>query len=670
MPPVLCGFAPRLLLLCFLAAAGLRAQPLDTNFTPNTSAEVFALAAQPDGKILAGGNFTTMGGVARAYIARLNADGSVDASFNPGASTSVQSLAIQPDGKIVAGGSFTTMANVTRVRLARLNPDGTLDPTFTAGADAAVFALAVQPDGKIIVGGLFAFVNDVPRNLLARVNSNGTLDTAFAPVFTGTTVGAQARIDAVAVQRDGKIVVGGNFGQINGTARSGLARLNADGTLDTTFPVGTGANSNVFAIVIQPDEKILIGGTFTTFAGQPRRSIARFSPTGVLDNVGTIGPGATVRGILLLPDGSFIAGGTFNTVGSVARNRLARFRADGSFDPAFDPDVTGAVGQSSPGVYAMVSPGPDQVVFGGAFSAVSGQPRSGLARLGTPLPLITRQPADLAAFAGASVTLSVASNVTTGAQYQWRRNGTPVAGATAATLTLGNFQAAEAGAYTVAITNAFGTTTSTPATLTLGAAPNAATLALAAGPTQQHAQAGARATLTASASGTGVTYQWRKDGVPLAAATTATYTIPAATGADMGYYTIVVSSGGSSIESAEAILTVATPGVEGRLINVSTRGFVPAGGSLTPGFVLSGGGTKRLLVRGVGPTLARFGLAGALADPRLELVPLGSLAPLASNDDWVASAALSSTSTAVGAFALDAASRDSALLTDLPAAGT
>ncbi len=526
-----------------------------------------------------------------------------------------------------------------------------------------------KADGKILVGGLFAFINNEPRNLLARLNPDGTLDAGFNPLFTGTAAGAQARIDAVALQPDGKIVVGGNFGQVNGVSRAGLVRLNADGALDPTFGIGTGANSNVFAIVVQPDQRILIGGTFTTFAGQPRRSIARLSPTGALDQVGLIGPGASVRNIVLQPDGSFIAGGSFNTVGSLARNRIARFNAEGSFDTAFDPDVAGAVGLSTPGIFAMVAPGPDQLVMGGAFSTVSGQPRSGLARLGTPLPLITRQPADLAATAGASLTLSVASNATGNVTYQWRRNGTALVGATTSTLALANFQSADAGTYTVAITNSFGTTTSTAATLTLGAASNAATLALTTVPQPQHADAGARVTLTASGSGTGVTYLWKKDGVALAAATAATYAIPAATGADMGYYTVVVSSEGSAIESPAAILTVTTPGIEGRLINVATRGLVQAGEALTPGFVLRGAGPKQLLVRGVGPTLLGFGLAGSLADPRLELAPLGATA-LLTNDDWSATGGtLAAASAAVGAFPLDPASRDAAAITTLNPTG-
>jgi len=650
-------------------AVAVRAQTLDASFTPAASSDVFALAAQPDGKILVGGSFTTLANAARPRLARLNANGTVDPDFNPSPGSGVNEVALQPDGRILAAGDFTTIAGTTAVRVARLQADGTRDPTFTAGADATVLALRLQPDGKILIGGLFAFVNNVARTLVARLNPDGSLDTSFNPVVTGTVSGAQSRVDAFAVQPDGKVLFVGNFAQVNGTARPGIVRVHADGTLDTTFSVGTGPNSGVQAILLQPDGKIVVGGSFTTWASLPRRGIARLNQAGVPDDVGLTGPSGPVNALVLQPNGAIVAAGSFNAVGSLPRSRLARFGPDGTFDTAFDPDVTGAIGLSTPGVYAMISPGPDQLVIGGTFAAVSGQPRSGLARLDTPLPVITRQPADLAATAGANVTLSVTTSTTTNLLYQWHRNGNAIAGATNSSLAIPHLQPADAGSYTVVVTNPFGSTTSAAATLSLGNAPNASTLALTSAPQSQHASAGARATLSIQASGDALTYQWKKDGIVLPAITTSTYVIPLTTASDMGYYSVVVTSGGSAIESPAAILTVATPGIEGRLINVSTRGLVPPGGSLTPGFVLAGTGTKRLLVRAAGPTLARFGLTSTLADPHLDLVPLGASTALATNDDWVATAPIAASTLASGAFALDTASKDSALLVDLSTAG-
>lgn len=117
------------------------------------------LAVLPDGKILVGGNFITVGGVSRSRIARLNADGSLDTDFTtPGANAMVHSLVVQTDGKILAAGEFTALAGVSRSRLGRLNTDGTIDADFLATTDWDVYTLALQADGKILVGGQFTIL--------------------------------------------------------------------------------------------------------------------------------------------------------------------------------------------------------------------------------------------------------------------------------------------------------------------------------------------------------------------------------------------------------------------------------------------------------------------------------------------------------------------------------
>src|SRR5207248_1147872 len=148
-------------------------------------------------------------------------------------------LAIQPDGRILMGGSFSVYNGTTRNSIARLNTDGSLDTTFTVGTGAnnAVFAIAIQVDGRIVIGAHFTSFNGTARNRITRLNSDGSLDTTFN---IGT--GANSAVRAIAVQPDGRILIGGQFTTYNGTARNNIARLNADGSLDTTFNVGTGAN--------------------------------------------------------------------------------------------------------------------------------------------------------------------------------------------------------------------------------------------------------------------------------------------------------------------------------------------------------------------------------------------------------------------------------------------
>lgn len=190
-------------------------------------------------------------------------------------------------------------------------------------------------------------------------------------------------------------------------------------------------------------------------------------------------------------------------------------------------------------------------------------------------------------------------------------------------------------------------------------------------PASQLVNAGATATLSvvASAGGGAVSYQWNKSGVPLAGATASTLALANVRAADMDFYSVTVASSAGTVESAMAILTVNSGGTS-RLVNVSTRGLVRAGDALTPGFVLRGTGTKALLVRGIGPTLGTFDVAGALADPKMDVIPLGSSTPTVSSDDWVVGSALQNAFAATGAFPLPAAgSKDSALLTSLAAAG-
>lgn len=190
-------------------------------------------------------------------------------------------------------------------------------------------------------------------------------------------------------------------------------------------------------------------------------------------------------------------------------------------------------------------------------------------------------------------------------------------------------------------------------------------------PQSQHVAVGAPISLSVTNQGGGTpTYQWRKNGVAIPGATTFAYIVPSAAAADMGIYTVTVSEGGTTLTSPAAIVTVNVPGTS-RLVNVSTRGSVSPGEALTPGFVMRGSGTKRLVLRAVGPTLTSFQVPGALADPRMDVIPLGGSNPILSNDDWQTApaadvSALVTTSQAVGAFALPpGGSKDSAALAAL-----
>jgi len=190
--------------------------------------------------------------------------GTIDLTFNPGsgANNLVCTASIQSDGKIIIGGTFTFYNGIARNRIARLNTDGSLDTSFNpgTGADNDVWTTSIQSDGKIIIGGNFTSYNGIAINRIARLNTNGTLDTSFNP---GT--GANDYVYTTSIQSDGKLMVGGNFTSYNGIARNRIARLNTNGTLDTSFSPGTGANDIVYTTSIQSDGKIIIGGYFTSY---------------------------------------------------------------------------------------------------------------------------------------------------------------------------------------------------------------------------------------------------------------------------------------------------------------------------------------------------------------------------------------------------------------------
>ncbi len=345
---------------CALLATSVaaRAQSVDS-FDPGANGVIYAMAVQPDGKILVGGQFSLLGGggtgvFPRNRIARLNADGSVDTSFSPSVTgAAVVSLAVQADGKILVGGVFTNLAGGVRNNIGRLNPDGSLDTSFNPGTGGGgifgpeVDVLAVQPDGKILVGGEFTLLGGgsgtTVRNRIGRLNTDGSVDTSFNP-------NANDAVISLAVQPDGKIVVGGVFTTLGGATRNRIARLNSTGTLDTAF--NPGANGIVItAVALQADGKILAGGDFTGLGGvtgtTPRSKIGRLNTDGTVD--AGFNPGATgsiVYSIGVQADGKILAGGNFTGLGNggaTPRRYIGRLGPDGSIDPGFDPGANAAV---------------------------------------------------------------------------------------------------------------------------------------------------------------------------------------------------------------------------------------------------------------------------------------------------------------------------------------
>ncbi len=283
----------------------------------------------------------------------------------------------------------------------------------------------------------------------------------------------------------------------------------------------------------------------------------------------------------------------------------------------------------------------------------------------TTAPSITTQPQNQSVVAGGNVTFSVRATGSPAPTFQWTRNGANIAGAVGADLTLTNVPAASAGTYAVVVTNSAGSVTSNSVTLTVTTpAPGGTAPAIVSHPLAVTAAAGGTAALTVVATGSPEpTYQWRKDGVSIAGATDATLRLTNTTAANAGSYTVLVSNSVGSLPSSAATLTVGAG--EGRLANLSVRTNLGASATLIVGFATNG--AKSVLIRGIGPTLGAFGVAGVYSDPQLELYNAGSTR-VGENDDWAAS--LAAAFSAVGAFPLTNLSKDAALQSSLSGAHT
>jgi uncharacterized delta-60 repeat protein len=353
---------------------------VDTTFAAVTGANgVATLARDGNGRILIGGGFTAVNGSPRSRIARLNDDGTLDTTFAPpgGPNNTVLAIGVDANSRPVVGGFFTQIDAGSRRGVGRLTAGGALDTTFNPGVGAATSAFVraemIDNFGRVVIAGDFTQVNGVPRSRMARINPDGTLDATFNP---GT--GPDRDVLAIVLDNAGRILIGGTFLQYNGTGRNRIARLRADGSLDTTFNPGTGANSTVQAVLVDGNDRVLIGGEFTTFNGTPRGRIARLDPTGALDTTFATGVGASglVAAIATDASGRILIGGDFSQVDTVSRTGVARLLASGAIDPGFN-----AGDNVRNGVRAVLVDGAGRVVAGGQFGSGANFNLNNLVRL-------------------------------------------------------------------------------------------------------------------------------------------------------------------------------------------------------------------------------------------------------------------------------------------------
>lgn len=315
--------------------------------------------------------------------------GNLDVTFNPidngfgigdGANNNIFCSVIQPDGKIIISGSFTAYNGVAKNRIVRLNPDGSIDATFNVGTgiNNSAHSIVIQPDGKILIGGVFTNYNGVVKNRIARLNSDGSIDSTFN-IGTGFPTGMYEYVNSIALQSDGKIIVGGSFTQYNGTSRNNIVRLNANGSLDTTFTTGTGTNGIIYSVYIQPDGKILMGGNFLRYNGVSKDRIARVNSDGTIDttfNPPTFGVIGTIKCIGMQTNGKIIISGQFAFYDYQSRRQIGRLNTDGSIDFSFN---TGSATNFD--IYTMKIQTDDKIVIGGNFTSYNGVGVNSVARV-------------------------------------------------------------------------------------------------------------------------------------------------------------------------------------------------------------------------------------------------------------------------------------------------
>ena len=238
--------------------------------------------------------------------------------------------------------------------------------SLDANANGTVWCLAVQLDGKILLGGAFATLSGASHTYLGRLNADGSLDTSF-------TVGANTPpVLALAAQSDGKTLVAGSFTALGGQTRNRLGRLNADGTVDAAF--NPGANNAVRALLVQADGKIVVGGDFTTLGGVARNWIGRLNSDGSLDAAFNPGANAVVHSLAAQADGKILVGGSFTSLAGQTRNRLGRLHANGTLDVSFDPGANSTI-------RCLAVQADAKIVVGGDFGTLGGQTRNRIGRL-------------------------------------------------------------------------------------------------------------------------------------------------------------------------------------------------------------------------------------------------------------------------------------------------
>jgi uncharacterized delta-60 repeat protein len=677
---------------------------------------VYAMAQQPDGKLLIGGGFYYFSGQPALNLLRLNTDGTVDNTFNPNAtvsnlgeeyqgSTDIKALAVDADGRIYVGFGSSCL---------RLTSSGSPDVAFTPGAPVpgGIVAIARAAGGRTFIAGNFISVGGSLRLGLAALLADGTVDPSFAPSagvnWTQPPGGGQKTNAAATLEPlpDGSLLMTGTFSGVGGVGQSGVVHFLANGAVDSAFDPALNTGGSISAVAALSNGLWVVAGNFSSVNGSPRGNIAAFSAVNQLDpSYGVTdaldGPASLLA---VRPSGGLYVAGSFSLVGSSRGELLVALNADGSLDPSFAP-----LGLSEGTPIVALAPMADGRLMVSTGNTLLRLLASGAQDASFAIPNVFAT-APAIGVTLASSTIGALAVDSTGRAYVTVNSASTLSSLYATYVEAAIYRFDPAGNIDptfIANGSLVGTqervplgytseSMEAPSALAVGAdgllalggefaefgsAP-ADSLVLIPGADQavtitpptitgsnvtgtQTVYAGTGVELSITASGEYLTYQWMLNGAPIAGATQPTYSISSVGPANAGSYTVVVTNLAGSVTSSP--VNVAVMGT--RIVNLSARAEVQTGGNmLIAGFVIDGAGGKSVLLRGVGPTLgaAPFSVPGALAHPQLALISSKD-ATLATDSVWGGGQALSKAFAQVGAFALPASSADSAILTSLAA---
>jgi uncharacterized delta-60 repeat protein len=280
---------------------------LDPTFAPEPGTRdgagsvgsVNAVVVQSDGKILLAGNYTSLNGQPVPSLGRLNADGSLDLGFNSGVGVCVfceppeiRGLGVLSDGIVMVGGLFDRVDALFIKGVARLQSNGSVDFNFVPpiANEEEVRAIAVGADGKT-TAAITVIGAEGNQTRFLRFNPDGAIDTSFQPENVVGEDATAIPVTALQVDSAGRLLLAGRFQRVGNTPKRGLARLNVDGSLDSSLDIGAGFGNGIFppprnisllitALAVQPNGGVLAGGNFGTVDEQVRIGLARFQPGG------------------------------------------------------------------------------------------------------------------------------------------------------------------------------------------------------------------------------------------------------------------------------------------------------------------------------------------------------------------------------------------------------